>query len=513
MPLSRMTKANLRVLDCSNFAGHPALSFRKAPGDLSPGVFSFLVDPNKLLVVMAPTSLSSGSPSADYPSGRFAFPALIVLLLIAFIAGGGGSRFGLANLAVQLTAIGVLAFHWSAVATFWRTAPWSLRLLIMASLLLPLLQIVPLPPLVWSSLPGRALVEGSFKQAGVADGWMSLSLAPQRTALALSALVTPLAVLTIGWVIPRDRLILLGWLTVGCGLITLLLGLFQLGDTSNSATLFGSRSPGTMLLGTFANRNSTGILLVFALALAALLPAPRPHPAMLPARLVVCGLLLIAVVLTKSRTALVLAMLPVALGLLRSLWWAFGEYRMDGKGRSKKSQIVAAMLGLVIMAIGTTSLVVAAPGRIGETLERFEAKDDPRRYIWDDASYTAMRYWPAGSGMGTFDEVFQVDESLENLTRRTAGRAHNDFLEMAIESGLAGLAMVALWIVLVGALSWQSRGSSQRWTAWAGSAFLVAITLQSITDYPLRNQTILAFAALGLLILARIAADQGRARR
>lgn len=33
---------------------------------------------------------------------------------------------------------------------------------------------------------------------------------------------------------------------------------------------------------------------------------------------------------------------------------------------------------------------------------------------------------------------------------------------------------------------------------------------QSITDYPLRNQTILAFAGFALLLLTRIAADPTR---
>ena len=35
---------------------------------------------------------------------------------------------------------------------------------------------------------------------------------------------------------------------------------------------------------------------------------------------------------------------------------------------------------------------------------------------------------------------------------------------------------------------------------------------QSITDYPLRNQTVLAFAGFALVLLVRIAADHGRAR-
>jgi hypothetical protein len=35
---------------------------------------------------------------------------------------------------------------------------------------------------------------------------------------------------------------------------------------------------------------------------------------------------------------------------------------------------------------------------------------------------------------------------------------------------------------------------------------------QSITDYPLRNQTILAFAGFALLLLVRIACKEGRER-
>jgi O-antigen ligase len=165
-----------------------------------------------------------------------------------------------------------------------------------------------------------------------------------------------------------------------------------------------------------------------------------------------------------------------------------------------------------LVAASGIALLVEAPGPIDEALERFEAQDDPRRYIWDDASYSARRYWPMGAGMGTFDEVFQVDESLENLSYRTAGRAHNDYLELAIEAGIPGLALAGLWLALIGWLSWRARLSSQRWMAWAGSSFLLAIALQSITDYPLRNQTILAFAAFALLLLARGPGERRRER-
>jgi O-antigen ligase len=226
----------------------------------------------------------------------------------------------------------------------------------------------------------------------------------------------------------------------------------------------------------------------------------------LPARLATCALLLLTVALTQSRTALVLAAIPVLLGVLRAL-----SQHMPGRSAPRTAMLGIGALALVAMGAG--ALVVASPGRIAETLERFEARDDPRRFIWDDAVYTTGRHWPAGAGIGTFDELYQVDESLENLTLRRAGRAHNDYIEITIEAGAPGLALVALWLVLLGWLSWRARGSKARWAAWAASAFLLAIALQSVTDYPLRNQTILALGGFALLLLSRIAAGEpGRER-
>jgi len=356
--------------------------------------------------------------------------------------------------------------------------------LIGATIALPLAQIIPLPGSLSTALPGRQVMKSSLDQISRSGGWMPLSFDPLRTLLALTALITPLAVLFAGWTLSRERLFDLGWMVVGLGLVTVLLGLVPLGASTDAGTIHGARAPGKLLLGTFANRNSTGLFLGFTLILAALLPAPRRHPAVLPVRLAVCVLLLVAIALTQSRTGIALAAIPVLLGIARGL----DALRQGGKAPS------AARAG---------AMIFAAPGRIGEAFERFEAKDDPRRFIWDDATYTAGRFWPVGTGMGTFDEIYQVDESLENLTPRRPGRAHNDYIELTIEAGAPGLVLAACWLVLIAWLSWRARSAPLRWAAWSGSAFLLAIALQSITDYPLRSQTILAFA---LLLLTRIAA-------
>jgi len=428
---------------------------------------------------------------------------LVAVVLIAFALGGGGSRFGLANLAVQLAALTFFAAFPTALREFWRDGPVSVKAVVGLSIALPLIQIIPLPMALWSALPGRELQLASYDLVG-AQGWAPLSLYPLRTALAASALVTPLAVLCGAWNLPRNKLFLLGWVVVACGLATVAIGAVQVSSNYTAFNFWDEGFEIKAVTGTFANRNSTGLFLVGTLLLALFLPAPTRHQAVLLARVSIAGLLIAAIILTKSRTGLVLSLVPIALGLL---YLAARQFRgEDARGRTRGAVAAIAILTLGSAALATA--LIAAPGRMAETLERFEGfQDDNRRYIWDDASYSVGRYWPAGAGMGTFDEVFQVDESLENLGVRRAGRAHNDFIEVTIEAGLPGVVLVGLWLLAVLVMSWQARRSPERWAAWAAGAFLVTIALQSVTDYPLRNQTMLAFAALALAVLARIAAD------
>ena len=99
--------------------------------------------------------------------------------------------------------------------------------------------------------------------------------------------------------------------------------------------------------------------------------------------------------------------------------------------------------------------------------------------------------------------MFQADQSLENISAKKAGRAHNDFLEIAIEAGIFGLVIVAAWIVYALWLAVSARKSPEPWTAWAGASGLAIIAAQSVTDYPMRNMTMLCVAALLFVLLLR----------
>ena len=441
---------------------------------------------------------------SDQPAGNKLLWSLIAILVVAFALGGGGSKYGLSNFVVQATALIALALHGAAFSNFWRSAPTALKLLIAATCLLPILYIIPLPATVWTALPGRELMAQSFELIGGKE-WATISVDPIRTALAFTAVIVPIAVLTIGWNARRDQLVLGGWCIIGLGLLHFLIGVPQVLSSGQEWLLYPENEMPGVLFGAFANRNSGGLFLVAVLTLATVLPIPaKLAHVSLASRITICALLIVGIVLTRSRTALVLAALPLAFAFLRAVLWQMKRSKQTGVGSPRAKWLAfAPALALIVIVSGT---LVVAPGRVNDALDRFNQTEDARSYVWEDAAYSAQRYWPVGSGTGTFDDVFQIDESLENMTLRRAGRAHNDYIEVTIEAGLPGLILVACWFALVAWLAWRARRSPQRWIAWSGSMILLVIALQSITDYPLRNLTMLSVAGFALLVLARFGA-------
>lgn len=426
---------------------------------------------------------------------------LICLLIVAITFGGGGVRYGLANLVVQLSALLVVFFHRCEVSTFLERAPLTLKVLIGLTVALPMAQLIPLPESMLANLPGREPVIAARELADI-SGWFPLSVDPGRTLVALTGLVLPLVVLIVASAKSTEQLITAGWFIVGAGFAAFILGVIQVMSSGAVGLLYPENPMPGVLFGTFANRNSAGLFFVGTLALAALLPLPRKWRAMPFVRIAMCALLVLAVLLTRSRSAIVLASIPIILAAMRT-------FTDNGLSRRKAGASLIATLAIIAAAF----FALGSDNRLAQSFERFEARQDARAEIWDDASYSAQRYWPVGSGMGTFDEVFQLDEALENLAPRRAGRAHNDYLEVAVEAGLPGLALIGGWLAILIWLSWRARQSRLRWEAWAGSVILFAIAAQSGIDYPLRNQSMLAVAAFALVMLWKLGSTSAERRR
>ena len=417
------------------------------------------------------------------------WPCLLVLV-VALVLGGGGVRHGLTNLVVQGIALGVILFQPGLLREFLATAPKALVALVALTLILPLLHLVPVPPAMWQALPGREMAVEARDLLGVADEWAPMTLDRARTAIALFALFGPLAViLCLG---RKPEAVLRHGLLVIIGLALLQFGFGVLQFAAGDTLKFYTTNETGRFYGFFVGHISSGLFMVLGLCalVGHYLGTKRDTFASL--LYVLCGtLLLIGIILTNSRSAVALAILPMA--------WAgvIALRKLRNQSRKVKLGLAAgAALGLAVVAI-----VAATNERLATTWDRFADLEDSRPDIWTDTMSGIDRYWPVGSGMGTFDEVFQVEESLETLSVKKAARAHNEFLEIALEAGIAGLLLVASWMVFLAYAFVRGIRSVHAPAIMAAAMALVCIGLQALIYFPLRNMAVLCVAGLLVALL------------
>ena len=425
---------------------------------------------------------------------------LAILLLVALTFGGGGSPAPIAELIVQLATLAVLA--WVALMRDSRLSILSAArraplLTAVGGLLLVMMlaQLVPLSPGTWQGLPGRApLVENVSNFTD--RPWLPLSIAPTLTLAAALSLIAPFAGFTLAanartgerdWFLP---------LLAAFGVLTLVLELVQM-----SGRLYIYPSDGSSFsVGFQANRNAQGDILAILMAALATRPFTAARRASFTAvQAVIAAVLILAVILTGSRSGLAMCLALAGVVAARELW----AWRHHGR------RFVMTAVGAVVV-LGGAGVLLATNANVARTLDRFGMDQEGRTaFIWPDAWYTAQQFLPLGSGFGSFVPAFKIFESQELLDAKFVNRAHNEFLELLIEGGWPAVALVAagLALVLWCALRVMRAGLTPQ--ARSRGALLLLVTLamiaHSIVDYPIRAMSIAVLAAilLGLVVADR----------
>lgn len=422
----------------------------------------------------------------------------IALLVVAVLVGGGGSHAGIANLLVQLSAFAVLALSPERLWASCRNSARPLVWLAAATIALPLVQLIPLPQSIWSALPGRGPVSDTFALIGLRDHWFPLSMSPSRTFIAFLALLPALVMLLVAAGLDEKGRTRMLWAIVWLGMLNVAVGAIQLATGSAAANFYGQDHEASHLYGTFANHNATGLFLDIALLALIGLPQKAADRSLLDLPLVRAGigmLLVLGVVLTQSRSSIAILAVPFAILGLRF---------MKARRARPHFAFTPRHWGVVALAVGALlagAYLTASSGRFQQVQERFSVLQDERPHIWADALTAAGHYWPVGAGIGAFDDVFQLHESLEYLTPLRAGRAHNDYLEFAIEAGVAGFILVVAWLAWLVHAGLGRRSDLPPAVRSAALAMFVAIGLQGLIDYPMRTQALLCIAGamVGLL--------------
>ncbi|MBO9602137.1 MAG: O-antigen ligase family protein [Novosphingobium sp.] len=426
-----------------------------------------------------------------------------MFLALAIVLGGGGTPNPASELALELLAVlTALAWVWLPRAGQPPLPRDPLAWAVMGLVVLvPLAQLIPLPPRVWTALPGRETQVSALALVGAADSWRPLSTSPSHTLASLLSLGPPLLMLAMAATLDsRQR----RWLIATVALMTLVSALFgalQLAGGNDAVRLYNASNQ-LVVTGFQANRNAEAdVLLVGVLALAALsvaLPGAwnmrgrRTRSRWLAA---VAALLLLATVLTASRMGI--ALIAVALLGAGAILAQDPDRRWGGSlGRVAGAGLALLAAGLVLLQSNARLQAVAA---------RFGLQHEGRAELWSDSGYVVAQYWPFGSGMGTFMANFIAAEPLEVVDATVPNRAHNDFLELTIEAGAFGIAALAVVIALLLAmafLAWRRRPQDRAQVLF-GVAVLLVIGLHSLVDYPLRSMALACLAALGAAMFAR----------
>lgn len=425
---------------------------------------------------------------------------LVGLLIVLAIAGGASRAGELGQIIVRCAAIGTMLLLCLTRRT-WNLKDVRLPLMLIALIAgVALVQLVPLPPALWTALPGRSLFLAAVP-VGL-QPWRPINLTPDAGLNSLLSLSVPVAVLTVlAGVEPGRRRTVID-LMLAVVLYTALLGTLQLTGGAFASPLINN-NPGEAS-GLFANRNHQALMLAIGMPLLAVWAFRSDAGRARPMRwLTAAGAiiwLLFLVLATGSRAGLglaVLGLVAAAVIAMRTL----RQFRLRGP---RWALPVALAGGIVIIAL--VILVGLESGR-AESMVRLMAPNgvtdvrlSSQPLLWE----MVARYFPFGSGFGSFDPVFRIIEPFDLLKPTYFNHAHNDGMELLIEGGVAGGAIICgflfVWIRL-GLASWRGL-TAGRLTGFAGWSTLTLMLVASFIDYPARTPMMMAIAALAAWLVS-----------
>ena len=431
---------------------------------------------------------------AAFVSDRARFIAFVGFVLLAALTGGSARPDPLSLLILRPAAV-LLCGYALLVGTGNQFREVRIPLLIGASLmLLALLQLVPLPAAIWTSLPHRATVAQASALVGIGGVARPISLDPARTWNTFFALFVPLAAIALVAIQAPDRRQLVVPMLAAIALLAAFLGFLQ--AIGGSDLQFYRVTNDGYATGLFANRNHQGTMLLW-LMLAASWLATTANPRRLSATAAIGAALatILAVfpllVLTGSRAGLLLSVPTLTLcGWL--LFRAPATRKVLQRAGSRAKLVAGATIAIMIAPLLFVFGVLAVSNRT-TALSRLFTADVAEGLRWQYLplfKQMALNYLPFGSGFGSFERTFNAYEPADMLTSRYMNQAHNDPMQLVIEGGLPALAILLVALTWVGLRLWRIWRSPQ-----AGSRSLavflggsIALWLAaSLVDYPLRT--------------------------
>ena len=431
---------------------------------------------------------------------------ILVSFLGFVLLTGGSSRPDTASLIVlRPAAIALLAYGLCKIT---RPTVGQHRLLFVLSILilgLAVFHLIPLPPTVWMSIPGRTIIAEIDRVSGIGRVWRPLTMAPAFGWNALYSLCIPLGVLLNGAQLPSIDLKRLTIVVLLAGVASGLLAVVQILASSDGSLYFYQVTNRGDAVGFFANRNHQAVFLACLFPVLAHYGARRGQSRREDRRRLftslTAGAFIIPLLLvTGSRGGLaagVVGLLSVPL-----VTRATSVRSKKPKKISRRSQI-----GIGLAFSGVVALTIwAILADRAQALTRALASDagqEARYKVWGVVIDNLGTFMPFGSGIGSYERVFQVIEPSTILSPSYSNHVHNDWLEIVMTTGLPGTllltAIVAAFAGAIWRIARRAPPTARRGTGWMGLAIILMMAVSSAVDYPVRVPTLSALFVIACL--------------
>lgn len=433
------------------------------------------------------------------------FLALLFALFAVLWCVGGSSRIDVAGQPL------VLATAWLIMIIVILSAPRpstenrNPMMVLAAIALVPLVQLVPLPPTLWQMLPGHEWMTEASQMSGEAQPWRPIAVAPGVTLNAFFSLIVPATVLMLASALKeKSRAWLLGMI-IALATAAAIVALIQFSGNRFQQAMIGYRAD---ISGNFGNRNHFGLFLSCACLALPIWALSKPSGLgwRVPVALCLSVLFVLTVLASGSRAGLAAAGVALVMGPL-----AVREQIRSQLSTRPRWVIPAIGIG----ALSVVSLATAVSFKLGraDSINRLiggDLGDDMRSRALPTVIKITKDYFPFGIGVGGFDPVFRRYEPFALLKPTYFNQAHNDILSTLLEGGLLGLC------VLLAAILWWGRASLSVWRTVDrndggrntimlgrfGSGTLGLALGASLVDYPGRAPLSAATFALAAAMLA-----------
>lgn len=421
-----------------------------------------------------------------------------VAIAASLLLGGGTHKGNASDAAVQLASLPLLALAASGVNKLLIGRRW-IAILLGLTLVIPLFQSIPLPPTLWSALPGRDAVSETYRSVGLELPWLPISVSPWATVRAAFSLLPPVAIFLGVLECGRDERRRLLLVVVFFGLASVLLDIVQIVQGPESELRFYRVTDPTAGVGLFANRNHNAAFLYSVAPLAAYAFLQSTVPRSVYGIAAVFGsfmMVVLGLMMTGSRAALVLGAASI---ITTCLLISNGRFATPSKIRAPAYVAAGGILFVTTFLAPSFGLTYI--------LDRFrdqEIASDARWIVFHASLEATKAFFPFGTGLGTFERVYPLFETTNTIIPAIVNHVHNDPLEVVLECGLPGLLVIMGWLasmVICALRNTHERDTAAKRERFAALIVVGLLFVHSLADYPLRTSAIAVVFAMCCAII------------